>query len=267
MAADQSTPVTEPVSADGGPTETISQFVARVLDQLSLSAWLPAAALLLLLDFIVQLGVALDAKGEGPGLGNWRCSDPDERDWHRRRRAAGDRSSGRHDLDASFFFRSDQRLEGYWGTTDAVESIARWRASRHRGHKGKLDRRRRKLTEDAWAVAKAKIIEMEDGRRQNGLRPDLTPIMIGRLEARVLKTFPVGRLTPKQLERVRRYDWAAPSAELRLAAAKGESRQANERFPQARAHSSDEAKATSCAHMRIRSSTEAVRAFHPGCLR
>ena len=120
-------------------------------------------------------------------------------------------------LTQAFSFEAIRVLEGYWGTTDAVESIARWRASRHRGHKGKLDRRRRKLTEDAWAVAKAKIIEMEDGRRQNGLRPDLTPIMIGRLEARVLKTFPVGRLTPKQLERVRRYDWQrqAPAELLR----------------------------------------------------
>jgi hypothetical protein len=172
---------------------------------LSLSAWLPAAALLLLLDFIVQLGVALDARGEGPA---WAIGDA-----LTRMSAIGIGGAVLlviavvvvTILTQALSFEAIRVLEGYWGTTNAVESIARWRASRHRSRKDKLDRRRRKLTEDAWAVAKAKIIELEDGRRQNGLRPDLTPIMIGRLEARVLKTFPAGRLTPKQLERVRRW--------------------------------------------------------------
>src|SRR6266516_2530271 len=43
-------------------TETLSQFVARVLNQLSLSAWLPAAALVLLLALVTQLGAVLDRK-------------------------------------------------------------------------------------------------------------------------------------------------------------------------------------------------------------
>ena len=161
MAADQSTPVAEPVSADGGPTETISQFVARVLDQLSLSAWLPAAALLLLLDFIVQLGVALDARGKGSA---WVVGDA-----LTRMSAIGIGGAVLlviavvvvTILTQAFSFEAIRVLEGYWGTTNAVESIAQWRASRHRSRKGKLDRRRRKLTEDAWAVAKTKISEME----------------------------------------------------------------------------------------------------------
>lgn len=41
-------------------TESLSQFVARVLNQLSLSAWLPSASLVLALLVIFQLAAALD---------------------------------------------------------------------------------------------------------------------------------------------------------------------------------------------------------------
>lgn len=43
-------------------TETLSQFVARVLNQLSLSAWLPSAALVLGATWILTLGAVIDAK-------------------------------------------------------------------------------------------------------------------------------------------------------------------------------------------------------------
>lgn len=48
-------------SGTSKPIETLSQFVARVLSQLSLSAWLPSAALVLALDLVAQLGAVLDA--------------------------------------------------------------------------------------------------------------------------------------------------------------------------------------------------------------
>ncbi len=61
-----------------GATESLSQFVARVLNQLSLSAWLPSATLVLSLLLIFELGAALDAQsastdentatGPGPAL-------------------------------------------------------------------------------------------------------------------------------------------------------------------------------------------------------
>ncbi len=51
----------EAASPVASATQTLSQFVARVLDQLSLSAWLPSAALVLLLDFTFHLGAVLDS--------------------------------------------------------------------------------------------------------------------------------------------------------------------------------------------------------------
>ncbi len=54
--------------ADAGPdarqeeaTQSLSQLAARILDQLSVSAWLPSAALVLGAAFLLQLGSALDA--------------------------------------------------------------------------------------------------------------------------------------------------------------------------------------------------------------
>ena len=41
-------------------TQSLSQFAARVLDQMSVSAWLPAAALVLAAAFLIQLGSVLD---------------------------------------------------------------------------------------------------------------------------------------------------------------------------------------------------------------
>src|SRR4051794_20871010 len=54
----------EPRQSTSAPeiSETLSQFVARVLNQLSLSAWLPAATLVLSLLVIFQLAAALDTQ-------------------------------------------------------------------------------------------------------------------------------------------------------------------------------------------------------------
>jgi hypothetical protein len=54
--------------ASGKASETLSQFVARVLTQLSLSAWLPSASLVLSLAFVIQLGKAADS---APSAGVW----------------------------------------------------------------------------------------------------------------------------------------------------------------------------------------------------
>jgi hypothetical protein len=73
MAAENPPPTAaDVVATKPRPTETLSQFIARVLDQLSLSAWLPSAALVLAMDFILQLGMVLNAKRTGPGqaIGN-----------------------------------------------------------------------------------------------------------------------------------------------------------------------------------------------------
>src|SRR5918995_4608544 len=42
-------------------SKTLSQLVARILEQLALSAWLPAAALALLTAFVLKLGTIISA--------------------------------------------------------------------------------------------------------------------------------------------------------------------------------------------------------------
>ncbi len=54
MADDEERAV-ERLSSSSTTNESLSQFVAKVLDQLSLSAWLPSAALVLSLAFVVNL--------------------------------------------------------------------------------------------------------------------------------------------------------------------------------------------------------------------
>lgn len=48
---------TDEVTKEAGKaaSETISQLVAKVLNQLSLSAWLPSAALVLIIAFLLEL--------------------------------------------------------------------------------------------------------------------------------------------------------------------------------------------------------------------
>jgi hypothetical protein len=64
--ADDAGPAAKVAGGSGKAKESLSQFVARVLDQLSLSAWLPAAALVLGLDYVFQSGAMLDAEGSKP---------------------------------------------------------------------------------------------------------------------------------------------------------------------------------------------------------
>ena len=128
MAADRAPTAAEAVAAREKPAETLSQFIARVLDQLALSAWLPSAALVLMLDFAMQVGTALDAK-----------------------RASAFSTVGRAlsqmsaigvgggvllavgvvvltILTQAFTFEAIRVLEGYWGTARTVEWVAKHRA-------------------------------------------------------------------------------------------------------------------------------------------
>jgi hypothetical protein len=55
------TELSAPVDGAKEAAATLSQLLARILQQLSLSAWLPSAALVLLLGFVFELGSVLDA--------------------------------------------------------------------------------------------------------------------------------------------------------------------------------------------------------------
>src|SRR5262245_5325637 len=136
----------------GKATDTLSQFTARVLNQLSLSAWLPAAALVMLVTFVVQLGEALSHPAAGP--------NPRSPAIQAIQSIAGISLGGALLLigavvvltivTQAFSFEAIRILEGYWGTNRYVERVAQWRCLRHRAVRMRLDRRMKSLTLKAW---------------------------------------------------------------------------------------------------------------------
>jgi hypothetical protein len=188
--------------ANGSPstaTETLSQFVARVLNQLSLSAWLPAAALVLLLAFVLQLGAVLDRRTPPRG--------PAE--------AIGDAFTeiSRVSLGAAllliaavvvltmvtqaFSFEAIQVLEGYWGPNRLVEWAAGHRCEHYRKVQERLKRRRRKLMERALTAAIAELNNMQQEQAKHG-SVALTPNVISVVAARELGSRPVVQLNEEE---------------------------------------------------------------------
>jgi hypothetical protein len=160
------------------PLETLSQFVARVLDQLSLSAWLPSAALVLSLDFIAQLGAVLDA-GKLRGLA-----------------AVGAAFTGIGRigfggsvvlaitvvvltmLTQAFSLEAIRLLEGYWGTWGVLERLARWRCERHRQTLKRLNRELNELNEEIWIDTRAAISRIRRRERRSGRTDPFTKDMV-----------------------------------------------------------------------------------------
>ncbi len=140
-------------------SEALSQFVAHVLNQLSLSAWLPSAALMLALTFIFQLGAVLDSKTkpESPDVAIGRAFS-----------AMAKTSPGGAillfaaviiltTLTQAFVFGAIRLLEGYWGTSRAMEWIAKLRCAHFQKKVQGLREHHNELTSEAWGKAQAKI--------------------------------------------------------------------------------------------------------------
>jgi len=200
-------------------TETLSQFVARVLDQLSLSAWLPSAALVLLLAFVVQLGAVLD--GPQPPRSPLTAIG-------QAFSAIGQTSIGGALLlvvavvvltmvTQAFSFEAIRTLEGYWGTNHVVEWVAGRRCGHYRTVHKKLEARLAKLTKAAWSGAAGEIERIQQELVERGRSVEFTPNMISALGAPVLGRKPIVTLTEEEDEIVRDIDWRdyAPAELLR----------------------------------------------------
>src|SRR6266516_4271034 len=221
-------------------TETLSQFVARVLNQLPLSAWLPAAALVLLLALVTQLGAVLDRKPPPAG----------PLDALGRAFAAISRTSigGALLLIAAvvvltmvtqaFAFEAIRVLEGYWGTNRQAEWYANLRAEHFRKSLARLDRRLGQLTEDAWAHA-ARAIE-DAARRAPPGAPAWTPDMISVLGSQLLGTVPLVTLTEEEMRRVQRLDWK-PACATRTRPAAAERAETTQRLSGGQPRAADQA--------------------------
>lgn len=189
--------------------EGLSQLLARILKQLAISAWLPAAALVLLLTFVVQLGWVLDK------------SDPKRPpEWFDA--VAGAFQSMGHMEPGSFFlllaavivftmltqaftFDAIRVLEGYWGAFRFLEPLAGRMSRYHRWKLSRLERRLQKITDDAWEVAEPRIYQ------EVAETEELTRQMIKALAHKVTGKGEHVALKTKKEAAVDAYDWSLHS--------------------------------------------------------
>ena len=158
--------------------ETLSQFAAKVLDQLSLSAWLPSAALVL---SVLALNLAASKESFGEAI----------------TAIAGFGLSEGFFVFASvvvltmitqaFEFEAIRLLEGYWGTNRMAERLADaccWYQTllreRHR-------RRRHRLRVCAFEKARTALVIKNDDRAKSRFPPLATERDLEVIEAKILK--------------------------------------------------------------------------------
>jgi hypothetical protein len=209
VSTDTATSTPEAASSSVTSTESLSQFVARVLDQLSLSAWLPSAALVLTLAFVIRLNAILNGKAEPrsalPAVGKALSS------------LAGTSIGGAVLLVAAvvvltmvtqaFSFEAIRMLEGYWGTNSAVEWVARCRCDHYRRIRKRLEARHTKLTKAAWTEAASELARIDESLVARGLKAQFTPNMIAALGAPVLGQTSRVKLKKAEGKLVRETDW------------------------------------------------------------
>jgi len=159
--------------------ETLSQFVAKVLDQLSLSAWLPSAALVLSLAFVVNLNASKGAFGKAVSA---------FRDFG---------LTGTFFLVASvvvlttvtqaFEFEAIRLLEGYWGPNCIAEGLADVCCWHQRRFRDRLSRRRQGQRVEAFEKASTALRIDKFERSRDGLQPVATERDLEVISARLLR--------------------------------------------------------------------------------
>ena len=194
------TPV-EPTDTSVGPPEGLSAFVARVLDQLSVSAWLPAAVLGTGLFFL------LEARANDGDLMSALADAGDTRGTTIV--LLGVAVVLMTTVTQAFEFGAIRVLEGYWGYGRARAAVAKLLVDRH------VRRRKRARTR-----RKAALIAAFDSARPGLVTEDVSPEVIAYLAADVRDEFPLPTLTPELESEVNEIDWrhcASPELMRRLA--------------------------------------------------
>jgi hypothetical protein len=140
-----------PSDAGRAPAEqTLSQLAARILDQLSVSAWLPAAALV---GFLLVIGTVAHTGGDvGDAL----------RQISQLRLAAVILLIAAAIVGTiftqAFQFEAIQLFEGYWGPRRFPRRVREWRTARHVRRRDALIADRTSTTARAWASARAAML-------------------------------------------------------------------------------------------------------------
>jgi hypothetical protein len=214
VASDPSNAAAAAVSDDKA-AQTLSQFIARVLNQLSLSAWLPAAALVLALVYVFQLGAVL-GDSNAPS-GSTALSATAQR--------IGDTSIGGAVVivaaiivltvvTQAFSFEAIRTLEGYWGTIEIVEGLAGRRRAHFATKKERLDDAYQSLTNAAWDTARTVLSERQARLHTQRLsaaqlreQAIYTPNVLALVESRIRGQEPTFRATKQEREKARSIRW------------------------------------------------------------
>jgi hypothetical protein len=189
--------------------ESLSQFVAKVLDQLALSAWLPSAALVIGLSFIFHIGEVLEAGGQS---GNPLQTVP----------AALVRLSDVGLGEAlmlvvlvivltmvtqAFSYGTIRVLEGYWGSGERLQKIADRRCDDFRERRTTLETRKATMIDEIWNRVRRWLELREDEAVAAGKPAPLSPDQIRFLRQRITGVRTTYSLTPEEKEAVRQLAW------------------------------------------------------------
>jgi len=175
-------------------SETLSHLLARILNQLSLSAWLPSAALVFLVGLTLELGAAVDGDDDlGAALTTTLAR-------------LGDITLAglvllvlvvvvSTMLTQAFAFGAIRVLEGYWGPSRVAEGLANLRADRHRRKRKSLAARYQKMAEQGHDALLDDIKREERELADAGESPRFTEAMFQLLAEQV-----VGHSLPDDFE-------------------------------------------------------------------
>lgn len=140
-----------PVAAASGARESTSQLIARILDQLSVSAWLPSAALVFSVLMLVNLRAAKGSAADA---------------FHNLSELSGSSlvllvgaTIVLTMLTQAFEFEAIRALEGYWGSSWPASAIGERLCRRKIKRRDALERRAKALTRSALATARVKMLE------------------------------------------------------------------------------------------------------------
>lgn len=204
------TPADAHESSVSDASETISQLAAKILSQLSLSAWLPAAALVLIVAFILELGANLKPRdGEvttatgGKGAAHSGAAEVLSRTVS----SIGHTSFAAIMLlvviivvatmiTQAFSFEAIRFLEGYWGLNRRIDRLTGWLCSRQQKRLTTLSAQHTTLKKAAWKQARA------GARKSNLSKP-----MIAHLTQIILGTYAKLSLTEDEKAKLADFDW------------------------------------------------------------
>lgn len=203
-----------PEDSVSGASETISQLLAKILNQLSLSAWLPSAALVLIVAFILVLGANLQPTAPtSPETGavvthrprSWTFGDVISQTFA----SIGHTSFGAITLliliivvatmiTQAFSFEAIRFLEGYWGVNPFIDRLAGKLCTWHQDRHASLLGQHARLQAETWKQV-----------RLGARKAKFSKEMIAHLKQTVLGTYAEEPLSAEERATVADFDWQA----------------------------------------------------------